>query len=51
MRKKIVAGNWKMNLNKLDAVELFKSLESSVSVYTSVRCNIKKNSTTIKKND
>lgn len=30
MRKKIVAGNWKMNLNKLDAVELFKSLESSV---------------------
>ena len=30
MRKKIIAGNWKMNLNKLDAVELFKSLESSV---------------------
>jgi triosephosphate isomerase len=30
MRKKIVAGNWKMNLNKRDAVELFKSLESSV---------------------
>ena len=30
MRKKIVAGNWKMNLNKLDAVKLFKSLESNV---------------------
>ena len=30
MRKKIVAGNWKMNLNKLDAVELFKSLESNI---------------------
>ena len=30
MRKKIVAGNWKMNLNKLDAFELFKSLESNV---------------------
>lgn len=30
MRKKIVAGNWKMNLNKFDAVKLFKSLESNV---------------------
>ena len=30
MRKKIVAGNWKMNLNKLDAVELFKALESNI---------------------
>jgi len=28
MRKKIVAGNWKMNLNKEEAYLLFDNLES-----------------------
>ena len=30
MRKKIVAGNWKMNLNKEEAYLLFNNLESKI---------------------
>ena len=29
MRKKIVAGNWKMNLNKTEAEILYNNLESN----------------------
>ena len=40
MRKKIVAGNWKMNLSYQEGISLFSEIVNMVSMFEGIESNI-----------